>query len=365
MKLLILSYITAMCGATEFNISLRKEALDSGIEIEIAYSNNLKNDQAGITEIFNNKIIKQIPNLTDAVFNVWKKINSLGIVNKFTGEKLVDYIKDNNIDIIICCHEYAMQRASVLKSKHQLNIPCFGLVTNYFDSGTLKNLNLDGYFLPNQEVFENFKKAGIETNKLYVTGLPISEKFLWNISKIEARNYLAIPTDKKIYLVHTEGMNDKNIISLCVALSKNMLQNSIAIVLLDRYSNAIGKLENNLGKNSNINIVIFNDKINYYMNAADVLISKPISYLQTEASSCKIPVVHVFASSDYERKNAQILEDERVSAFAQNEDIACEMANEIIRDKDIIDEINKNSEIYIIQNGARNIIEIIKNLKKE
>lgn len=141
-----------------------------------------------------------------------------------------------------------MQRVSILKNKNQLNIPCFGLVTDYFDSVTLKNLNLDGYFLPNQEVFENFKKAGIETKKLYVTGLPIDEKFLWELSKIEARNYLAIPTDKNVYLVHTEGMNDKNIISLCKTLSTKMLKNSIAIVLLDRYSNVIGKLENNLGK---------------------------------------------------------------------------------------------------------------------
>lgn len=41
------------------------------------------------------------------------------------------------------------------------------------------------------------------------------------------------------------------------------------------------------------------------------------------------------------------------------------MANEIIRDKHITYEINKKSDIYIIQNGARNIIEIIKKLKKE
>lgn len=78
MKLLILSYVTALCGATQFTDSLRKEALDSGIEVEIAYSNNLKNENAGIVEMFNNKVIKKIPNLTDAVFNVWKKINSWG-----------------------------------------------------------------------------------------------------------------------------------------------------------------------------------------------------------------------------------------------------------------------------------------------
>ncbi len=127
-------------------------------------------------------------------------------------------------------------------------------------------------------------KKGIPSDRIIVTGIPVDEKFAHHMEKAAARNYLAIPQNQDVFLIMSGGIGVGNAGAICDEILRRHSGAFTVYILVGRNSDLKQTLEEKYAGNEHVRIVTFTKKVNVYMNAADVMISKPGGLTSTEAA---------------------------------------------------------------------------------
>lgn len=241
---------------------------------------------------------------------------------------LYEYIQDHNFDIVISTHLFPMEALTYIRRKYSLAAKCYSVLTDYTCVPFFDEVDADGYFLPHQDVLSECLNNGMPANRLCVTGLPVAKRFTEHIPKEGARNYLVIPQDAEMYLIMLGGIGCGNVLSLCDELLKNRNDAIIIYILAGRNSELMNKANDKYQSDHRVQAVAFTEKVNIYMCAADVVISKPGGISSTEAAALNVPLVHAMAIPGCEIKNAQLFSRYGMSLYAHNEKEAARLASD-------------------------------------
>jgi len=252
-----------------------------------------------------------------------------------------------------------MEAVTYIKRKYELKAKCYAVLTDYTCVPFFNETALDAYCLPHQALVAECVKYGMDKSKLYVTGLPVLKRFHERMSKEEARNYLVIPSDKRLYLIMTGGIGCGNVLDLCSEILKDKGDDTAIYVLAGRNSDLLDRIRKRYGEDERVHAVAFTRKVNVYMSAADVLLSKPGGISSTEAAVMNIPLVHTMAIPGCESKNAEFFSSMGMSYYAENAEDAAKYADILISDiavsKKMADKQTKIIEPY----GADRIAELV------
>ena len=332
MKVLLLS-----CSTGEGHNSAAHAVLNAlenrGAECELSDPVAFQSDRAKkmVASAYNN-LIKRAPSAFGAIYKAgaWYSSTSLPSpiyhANAHYAEKLYEYILKREFDVVVCTHLYGMEAMTAIYAKTKTKIPTYGILTDYTCIPFFAETNLTGYFIPHEDLASEMIDLGFSEDCLFSTGIPVDARFKEHISKEQARNYLSIPQNKKIALIMTGGIGSGDAVTLCRELCDRMDDETLVYVLCGRNIELKEKIRKKFDQGSRVEAISFTKKVNLYMKASDVLISKPGGISSSEAATIGIPLVHTMAIPGCETKNAEFFEKHGMSVNAPDLKFAAKSA---------------------------------------
>lgn len=365
-KVLILSCNTGEghnSAAGAIGVELKKQ----GVEFEIADPVGFRSERAKtFVSSSYNSVIKNVPKVFSAIYKIGEVYSNVRLpspiyyANSLYAENLMTYIIEQKFNCIICTHLFAMEALTAIRKKWSLTVPCYGVLTDYTCIPFFNETVLDGYFIPHEDLREEMIRKKLPTERIYATGIPVDKKFNIKMSKSEARNYLTIPQDKQVLLLMGGGVGCGNMLELCKELLKQD-DNCIAYVLVGRNSELIDKLEKAYRGSKRIYPIMFTEKVNVYMKAADVMISKAGGLSSTEAAVANIPLIQLLVYTACEEKNVEFFTAHGMSEKTENAKDAVRLALELIHEKEKANKMIECQRNTINPNAAEAIVNIVNN----
>lgn len=361
MKVLVLTCSTGE-GHNSAAYAVLESLRDMGAFCEVvdAFTFGSSTSSAILTSSFTS-IVTRAPNVFGVAYKAGEFYSSTGLpspvyhANTLYAKNLHEYISENDFDAVVCTHLFPMEALTYIKRTYELNAKCYAVLTDYTCIPFLKDTDLDAYFLPHQRLVTECVECGMDKSRLYVTGLPVVKRFHERMTKEEARNYLVIPTDRQMYLIMTGGLGCGNVIDLCKEILKSTGAHASIYVLAGRNNDLHEEIQKRFFGDERIQTVTFTQRVNIYMNAADVLISKPGGISSTEAAVANVPLIHAMAIPGCESKNAEFFSNMGMSYYAETAKDAARYADMLIVDKTAAEKMISAQIENIDPHGAEHI----------
>lgn len=286
--------------------------------------------------------------------------------NSFMAIKLLRLLREKKPDVIISTHPFGSQMCSYLKRKRKINCKIATILTDFksHDQWLVGNNEIDYFFVSNENMKQELLEKNIDTSKVFVTGIPVSEKFLINYNKDEILENLNFSKDKKTILFFGGGefgLGKNKTLSVFECLVKYF--NNIQIIAIagknENMKNSFIKivLENN--KQDCVNIFEYTDKIAEFMSISDLVITKPGGLTTTESLVSEVPIIIINPIPGQEEENAEFLENHKVAAWIRKDDDAIFILNDLLNDNNKLNELKNNISLISKPNSTKNICEII------
>lgn len=339
MKVLVLS-----CSTGEGHNSAAKaicEALTAaGAEYEFKDPVSFRGEKTPekIASLYNNMIRK-----TPAAFGVVYKMGDLYdksplpspvyAWNAVYADKLAEYIKAEGFDAAIASHLYGMLALTEAKKKGEIDVPIFGVGTDYTTVPFTRDALMDEFFVPHKDLVEAYIENGLDEKTLIPTGIPVSPKIASAPKKEKAREILGLPQDKKIALIMSGGVGCESVKSLLKEICKNDDPNVLWVLLAGNNNKLKETIESTVSADK-VLPVGFTDKVFLYLRASDVVISKAGGLSSTEVTAARVPLVHFKPIPGCETCNARFFEEKGISVLAKNNKEAIALAEELLTNEE-------------------------------
>lgn len=272
-------------------------------------------------------------------------------------QKLGDYILREGYTAVVCTHLYPMEAMTALRRRPGFHVPAYGVLTDYTCIPFLREVALDGYFIPQEDLRRELVGQGLPSNLIFPTGIPVSGKFNTHLTRAEARKRLGLPQTAPMVLIMSGGIGCGYLAQLCEAFLKRSEGPFTACVLVGRNRQLKAELDARFGNTGRIRTVLFTTQVNVYMDAAEVLISKPGGLSSTEAAVANIPLVHLLAYGGCETKNALFFARRGMSLRAETVEQAVDGAWRLMKSPARAEQMRQAQRRYIPAHGAEEIAE--------
>lgn len=288
------------------------------------------------------------------------------------GKYLKEYLEENQYDAIIMPHLYPAETITYMKSKN-ISLPLtIGVATDYTCIPFWEETNCDYYVIPHEDLVHEFSSRGIPREKLVPIGIPVSQKFLED-SKTEykqqlsknARKVLGLPTDKKIHLILGGSMGAGNIKELTSSVW-NMNQQKICVVVICGNNKKIFyKLKEKYINVPNVFIVGHTKKMNLYMQASDIVYTKPGGLTSTEVAVLGKPLVHTFPIPGCETANQEFFRKHRMSVSSKTTKGQAFIGIRLLKSPEIVERMKKAQIQNMKADASTAIMKFIEDKRKE
>lgn len=223
--------------------------------------------------------------------------------NARLGNALADYIDQNHFDAVVTTHLYPAETLTWMKQKGRLTIPCVAVATDYACIPFWEETNCDYYVVPHKDLIPEFASCGIPEEKLLPLGIPVRPAFARPASKEDVRRHLGLPENAPLFLVMSGSMGFGKVHLLAHELVSRLENGEQAVIICGNNKKRMRSLRLQFHKNPNVHIIGFTRHVAEYMDAADVLFTKPGGLSSTEAAVRRVPLVHTDPIPGCETKN--------------------------------------------------------------
>ncbi|MBR4892848.1 MAG: glycosyltransferase [Clostridia bacterium] len=274
-------------------------------------------------------------------------------------KKIVNYIKETKPDAIICTHVVAAHFVSNLK-KVGINIPTFGIVTDYTIHPYWNRTDIDYYIIPNEELISEAVNKGIDKEKILPFGIPINPKFNTSTDKKEARKILGLE-DKPTILMMSGSMGYGNLFKQLENLCESSYD--FQIVTICGNNKRIKKKIDEHSFSKKIYNIGFSKNVHLYMDACDIAVTKPGGITVSEALVKCLPIILINPIPGHEIKNMDFLVKGQV-AYAVSKDISiCDIVDKLFKFDDEINCMKEKINLIRKPDASKDIIEFIEKFR--
>ena len=327
MKALILSCNTGQ-GHNSAGQALINEFNSMGIECDmtdtLAFGSEFASD---VVSKIHAKCVLNAPALFAAGYKAAAKIDDKAlklspcyVANATYSNELYKYITDNGYDTIIMPHVFPSEALTHIKRRHSPALRTYFIGTDYAYPPFLKDTDVDRYIIAHKDLSDEFAQNGISREKLVPLGIPVSQKFLVNTDKKEARHDLGLPQEGNVILVMTGSMGFGDNTSFISLLLKSLPQDTNVVVMGGNNEKMKTELRREFFKDSRLQVLDFTDKVSLYMDAADILFTKPGGLSTTEAAVKGIPFIHSSPIPGWEESNVKFFKSHGMSLAGESPD---------------------------------------------
>lgn len=239
--------------------------------------------------------------------------------NAKMGKYLYQYLEEHSFDIIIMPHLYPAETLTYMKKKYHTSIPTLAIGTDYTCIPFWEETDMDAYVIPHPDLTEEYIARGVPEEKLYPLGIPVRQSFLERIPKQRARQILGLEEQEAAYLVIGGSMGFGNLPAFVSDLDKRCGQGEQIVVICGNNRPMQRKLLRRFGNKKRVRIIGYTEQVPLYMDACDVVFTKPGGLSSTEALNKHIPIVHTAAIPGCETCNCAFFKARGLSYASRDE----------------------------------------------
>lgn len=207
-------------------------------------------------------------------------------------------------------------------------------------------------------------KHGIEENKIYATGIPLSNRFLAHYDKENILSEFNLSPNRKTILFFAGGEygfgKDKTLNILKTLIKSFSNFQIIAIAGKNK------KMQNNfeeLVKENNVSefvkILPFTNKVPELMSISDLVITKPGGLTTTESLASGLPIIVINPIPGQETENAEFLEENNVGIWLKDKDNIEEKLFTIFNQPETLQKMKINARLLAKKNSTADICKIL------
>ncbi|MDD3335588.1 MAG: glycosyl transferase [Eubacteriales bacterium] len=285
-----------------------KDALSFGTQNASRY---ISGSYIKMTQV-NPKLFGTLYHAGDAISRHTRK-SPVYFANALYAGKLRDYILENGYDTIICPHLFPAETLTYLRRKQELKIKQYAVSTDYTCIPFFKEIDMDAFFIPLESQKAEFIAKGMEEKKLIATGIPVSRAFQEKTAKQEARRLLELPQEKNLYLLMSGSMGFGDVPDIARMLLRLSDDNTWVLALTGHNHRLSSLLKEQFAEDARLKIIDYTKKVALYMDACDVLLSKPGGLSSTEAVVKNVPFVHTAGIPGCETVNMRLFGEMGIS----------------------------------------------------
>lgn len=292
-----------------------------------------------INKLFNKVTTKAYVDFSKNARWIWKQLyygsESGGLarisnsINRIMAIKLDKLIQEFCPTLIISTHPFSSQMCAILKQKGKVNCTLATVMTDYapHNQWLVAHEFVDYYFVAHEGMKEQLIERGVEPNKIYVTGIPLSNRFLLNYDKPKILQEYNLSPDKKTILFFCGGEygfgKDKTFNRLKAIIDTFPNLQVIAIAgRNEKMKERFDALVEETNSQNTVKILSYTNQVPELMSVSDLVITKPGGLTTTESLASGLPLIIIDPLPGQEEENADFIEKSGAGIWIkENDDI--------------------------------------------
>ena len=227
--------------------------------------------------------------------------------NWLNSKALREYIVNIKPDVIISTHFFAGEVVSDLKKKGLIGSRLITVVTDYRLHSWWVSEICDTYVVGGEDARNDLMKWGVDPDRIKILGIPVEPVFSRKLDRKEAEARLGLEKGFFTILVIGGGFGVgpiEEIVRIIDSISKAV---QVVVVcghnedLVERMKGLAGSMKNK------IKVVGFVDNVYEFMDASDLVISKPGGITVSESLAKDLPMIMISPIPGQEAYNADFL----------------------------------------------------------
>ena len=307
----------------------------------------------------------------------WKKVyfnSEKGLLGKFSSgtnklmaKKLFHLFEEYNPDLVISTHPFSTQMTSYLKRKGKVTCNLATVLTDFapHDQWLVENAYGNYFFVShdgmNTSLVNDFN---IPKEKVFTTGIPISEKFLVSSEKQKIYDIFELDSSKKTILFFGGGefgLGKNRTIEILKALTNHLDEYQIIAISgrNKKMNHAFKELAAELQNPDSLKIYDFIDKVPEAMKISDLVITKPGGLTISESLASNLPILIINPIPGQEEQNAEFLVQAEVAVWLKKSDNPSEVISNLLNSPEKLKTMSENTKKLARINSTKNICETL------
>ena len=217
---------------------------------------------------------------------------------------LYEFLQTEKYDAVVCTHVFSAMMMTELKKRRKINIRSYFVATDYTCSPGVNQTAMDAYFIPHKKLIKEFADNGLPMSRIIPSGIPVRRDFYNKTEPQKAKRTLSLPQDKRVALLMCGSMGCGPIKDLAELLPQQLPEDALLVIIC---GNNV-KLYRSLTKYplpENVRVIGFTSRMPLYMDAAELILTKPGGLSTTEAAVKTIALVHTAPIPGVETANVE------------------------------------------------------------
>ena len=233
-------------------------------------------------------------------------------------------------------------------------------------NGLYGHEHTDYFFVSNDKMKGYLISKEIPEDKVFVTGIPISSRFLKNYDKKEILNEFNLEENKKTILFFAGGefgLGKSRTVQIFEDLIKNF-KNIQVIAIAGKNEKMKLNFENivkEFNTEKNVKVLEYTNKVPELMAISDLVISKPGGLTTSESLASNLPMIIINPIPGQEEENAEFLEEKGTGIWIRKNDSPYEVLKSIIDNPKKLEKMKENTNILAKKHSTEDICKTILN----
>lgn len=330
------------------------------------YANKILNS---ITTKAYNKMAKDTPILWGKIYAKSQRGILGGIstsANKLMSSKINKLLKQTNPDIVVSTHPFSSQMVSYLKQKGKISCKLVTVLTDFapHDQWLIGHKFTNDFCISNEKMKKYLLNYGINKEKIHVTGIPLSDKFLEAFDKHKIFKEFELNENNPVILFFGGGefgLGKSTNLQILNALIHNLP--TYQIIAISGKNKKMNEKFNELVKNANatnrVKVFDYTNKVPELMSISSLVVTKPGGLTTSESLASSLPILIINPIPGQEEENAEFLENHHVGIWLKNTDNIDEFIQNLFSDDTKLKNMRENTKLVAKKNATSDICKII------
>ena len=298
--------------------------------------------------------------------------------NKIMAIKLLRLLREKQPDVIISTHPFGSQMCSYLKRKNKITAKIATIMTDFspHDQWLVVHKFTDYFFVANDKMKNYLISKGIAENKVFVTGIPISNRFLKTYNKKEILDTYNLSEDKFTVLFFGGGefgLGKTKTAEIFESFVQESLKEKIQIIAIAgknpkmkaSFNEIVSKYSvnttttNTTDITNNVKILEFTNQVPELMSISDLVVTKPGGLTTSESLASHLPMLIINPIPGQEEENAEFLEDKGIAIWLRKNDDSKLIIENLLADNKKLNLMKENTKLLARPHSTETICKMI------
>lgn len=286
--------------------------------------------------------------------------------NRLMSIKLNTLIQDFAPELIISTHPFSTQMCGILKKKGKINCKIATVLTDYapHNQWLVNSDYIDFFFVAHYGMKHALEKTGIPANKVFATGIPLSNRFLAHYNKEETLKSFGLQPNKRTVLFFAGGSShftSGNIYEIFNSFMENFPDVQLLTITgrNPKLKKDFDEIVNIHNKTEHVKVLSFTDKVPELMSVSDLVITKPGGLTTTESLASGLPIIVINPIPGQEEENAVFLEEQKVAIWLKKDDDVKQVLNKLFADPYDLKNMKIRARLLAKKNSTADICKVL------